>query len=305
MQWRAFVACFRPEGGVEKVSENLGEFLTGDRIESSSYSIYMQHNISCSALCQVCVRVSYLGVGWRIIRCVYGTIDFILAVSGIETPSLVSLVASAGRSEATITTTVRCRRVFLKIFGRVDNSALEATLGCLLCSCALQIGMKQMDLVDTDPDMAGKVNNLQKAIRGDYRHNWIIDNLPAASLTETEVGFCCLGRGLEFVLQVILELYIGSTYWYDSRSTTPCTKRFVQLSCGVRIISSRSWLFLAGLSWKLRSNVLLSWVLCPSWWEGEYLVRGARYLRPWEFLPCSAFVLACLQVADRWLSDFF
>ena len=34
-------------------SENLGEFLTGDRIETSPYSIYMQHNISCSALCRV------------------------------------------------------------------------------------------------------------------------------------------------------------------------------------------------------------------------------------------------------------
>lgn len=65
LQWHAVVACFRPEGGAERVSENLGEFLSGDRIESSSYSIYMQHNISCSALCQVCVRVSYFEVGWR------------------------------------------------------------------------------------------------------------------------------------------------------------------------------------------------------------------------------------------------
>lgn len=35
-------------------SENLGEFLSGDRIETSPYAIYMQHNISCTALCQVC-----------------------------------------------------------------------------------------------------------------------------------------------------------------------------------------------------------------------------------------------------------
>lgn len=34
-------------------SENLGEFLTGNRIETSPYAIYMQHNISCSALCRV------------------------------------------------------------------------------------------------------------------------------------------------------------------------------------------------------------------------------------------------------------
>lgn len=39
-------------------SENLGEFLSGDRIETSPYAIYMQHNISCTALCQVCPSLS-------------------------------------------------------------------------------------------------------------------------------------------------------------------------------------------------------------------------------------------------------
>lgn len=38
-------------------SENLGEFLTGNRIETSPYAIYMQHNISCSALCLVSLGV--------------------------------------------------------------------------------------------------------------------------------------------------------------------------------------------------------------------------------------------------------
>lgn len=62
-----------------------------------------------------------------------------------------------------------------------------------------------MDLDGTDSDMAAKVNNLQKAIRGDYRHNWIIDNLPAASLMETEVGFGCIGGGgLGYFLKVVL-----------------------------------------------------------------------------------------------------
>lgn len=56
-----------------------------------------------------------------------------------------------------------------------------------------------MVLDENEPDMVMKVNNLQKAIRGDYRHNWIIDNLPAASLMETDVGYgscccCCLWR---------------------------------------------------------------------------------------------------------------
>lgn len=40
-----------------------------------------------------------------------------------------------------------------------------------------------MELQDADKD---KVDSLQKAIRRDYRHNWIIDNLPAASLVPVE-----------------------------------------------------------------------------------------------------------------------
>lgn len=86
-----------PPNGPKKSSENLGEFLTGDRIESSPYSIFMQHNTSCNGLCSL-----YLD--------------------------------------------------------------------------------------ENKPDIVSKVKNLQKAIVGDYRHNWIIDNLPAASLMETSDG---------------------------------------------------------------------------------------------------------------------
>lgn len=42
----------------------------------------------------------------------------------------------------------------------------------------------QKVLDETDSVMVTKVENLRKAIRGDYHHNWIIDNLPAASITE-------------------------------------------------------------------------------------------------------------------------
>lgn len=48
-----FFLMYRPEGGAKQSAENLGEFLTGDRIETSSYTIFMQHNVSCSALCKV------------------------------------------------------------------------------------------------------------------------------------------------------------------------------------------------------------------------------------------------------------
>lgn len=42
----------KPEGGVESYSENLGEFLSGDRIENSPYKIQMLKDVSCQMLCQ-------------------------------------------------------------------------------------------------------------------------------------------------------------------------------------------------------------------------------------------------------------
>jgi transmembrane 9 superfamily member 2/4 len=42
----------KPKGGVQLYAENLGEFLTGDRIENSPYNVYMQHDEGCKVLCQ-------------------------------------------------------------------------------------------------------------------------------------------------------------------------------------------------------------------------------------------------------------
>eukprot|EP00611_Tribonema_gayanum_P021765 TRINITY_DN424_c0_g1_i1.p1 TRINITY_DN424_c0_g1~~TRINITY_DN424_c0_g1_i1.p1 ORF type:complete len:659 (+),score=196.73 TRINITY_DN424_c0_g1_i1:147-2123(+) len=42
----------KPKGGVKMYAENLGEFLSGDRIENSPYNIYMHHNENCKVLCQ-------------------------------------------------------------------------------------------------------------------------------------------------------------------------------------------------------------------------------------------------------------
>ena len=44
-----------------------------------------------------------------------------------------------------------------------------------------------MVLDKNDAEMMKKLEHLRVAVRGGYRHNWIIDNLPAASLTENEV----------------------------------------------------------------------------------------------------------------------
>ena len=43
----------RPQNGPEMASENLGEFLTGNKIQSSPYSIKMKKETYCQVLCQV------------------------------------------------------------------------------------------------------------------------------------------------------------------------------------------------------------------------------------------------------------
>jgi len=43
----------KPKGGVKPYSENLGEFLRGDRIENSAYEISMLQDDFCQVLCQV------------------------------------------------------------------------------------------------------------------------------------------------------------------------------------------------------------------------------------------------------------
>jgi len=42
----------KPEGGVKNYAENLGELLSGDRIENSPYKLNMLQNVNCRILCQ-------------------------------------------------------------------------------------------------------------------------------------------------------------------------------------------------------------------------------------------------------------
>eukprot|EP00635_Sarcinochrysidales_sp_CCMP3193_P011481 CAMPEP_0118908982 /NCGR_PEP_ID=MMETSP1166-20130328/11752_1 /TAXON_ID=1104430 /ORGANISM="Chrysoreinhardia sp, Strain CCMP3193" /LENGTH=666 /DNA_ID=CAMNT_0006848393 /DNA_START=11 /DNA_END=2011 /DNA_ORIENTATION=+ len=42
-----------PRGGIKQATENLGEFLTGDRIENSPYQLYMEQDQFCKILCEV------------------------------------------------------------------------------------------------------------------------------------------------------------------------------------------------------------------------------------------------------------
>lgn len=43
----------RPEEGTKMASENLGEFLTGNKIQNSPYLIEMLEEVRCRKLCQI------------------------------------------------------------------------------------------------------------------------------------------------------------------------------------------------------------------------------------------------------------
>lgn len=71
----SFPFC-HPPNGVHHYGENLGEFLTGDRIENSPYEVQMKVDQSCTVLCaraiNQCVRLyrpivvdGLTGCGWR------------------------------------------------------------------------------------------------------------------------------------------------------------------------------------------------------------------------------------------------
>jgi transmembrane 9 superfamily member 2/4 len=46
----------RPEGGPRMASENLGEFLTGNKIQNSPYRIQMKEEAFCAKLCQATLK---------------------------------------------------------------------------------------------------------------------------------------------------------------------------------------------------------------------------------------------------------
>lgn len=50
------LAFCQPEGGPDMASENLGEFLTGNKIQNSPYEINMLQEIYCQKLCQVNIQ---------------------------------------------------------------------------------------------------------------------------------------------------------------------------------------------------------------------------------------------------------
>ena len=47
------LAFCEPESGTKMASENLGEFLTGNKIQNSPYLIEMLEEVRCRKLCQI------------------------------------------------------------------------------------------------------------------------------------------------------------------------------------------------------------------------------------------------------------
>jgi len=61
----------KPKGGVKPYSENLGEFLRGDRIENSAYQISMLKDEYCRVLCQVNLNTKDVTDFKRVIKSKY------------------------------------------------------------------------------------------------------------------------------------------------------------------------------------------------------------------------------------------
>jgi len=123
LDYYRFPFC-QPEGGPTKDNENLGEFLVGDRIESSAYVLYMKEEMYCRHLC----------------------------------------VSDLGDSEEN---TKAYRKSFYKAMKTKDKKKLQ-------------------ELKKKGIHQKPQFNLIAQAIRRGYNHNWIVDNLSAASKSEDD-----------------------------------------------------------------------------------------------------------------------
>jgi transmembrane 9 superfamily protein 2/4 len=83
----------KPAEGVKPYSENLGEFLDGDRIENSAYEISMLEDENCRVLCQVSLTVENVNAFKNAIRNKYHhnwIIDNLPAASIVDAEESVS-----------------------------------------------------------------------------------------------------------------------------------------------------------------------------------------------------------------------
>jgi transmembrane 9 superfamily protein 2/4 len=83
----------KPDEGVKPYSENLGEFLDGDRIENSAYEISMLEDENCRVLCQVSLNTENVNAFKSAIRNKYHhnwIIDNLPAASIVDAEESVS-----------------------------------------------------------------------------------------------------------------------------------------------------------------------------------------------------------------------
>jgi len=89
----------KPRGGVKTMAENLGEFLSGDRIENSPYALFMRTDEYCKILCQVKLSGGNVAQFKRSIDESYHhnwIVDNIPAASVIDTEAFVTTSYSRG-----------------------------------------------------------------------------------------------------------------------------------------------------------------------------------------------------------------
>jgi transmembrane 9 superfamily protein 2/4 len=89
----------KPSDGVRTTAENLGEFLSGDRIENSPYALFMRHDEYCLVLCQVKLSVRQVAQFKRTIDESYHhnwILDNIPAASVVDTETFVTTSYSRG-----------------------------------------------------------------------------------------------------------------------------------------------------------------------------------------------------------------
>lgn len=89
----------KPQGGVQMAAENLGEFMTGDRIDNSEYQLFMRDDSYCNVLCQVTLSKKDVDAFKRAVSDEYHhnwIIDNLPAASVIDSDSFVTTSYARG-----------------------------------------------------------------------------------------------------------------------------------------------------------------------------------------------------------------
>jgi transmembrane 9 superfamily protein 2/4 len=89
----------RPKGGIKHATENLGEFLSGDRIENSPYQLFMEQDQFCKILCQVTLKAHEVAALKAIVKEEYHhnwIIDNLPAASIVDSEQYITTAYAGG-----------------------------------------------------------------------------------------------------------------------------------------------------------------------------------------------------------------